>query len=161
MLALVVVDNLVLFYAFWELVGFSSYLLIGFWFTRDKAVQANKKAFIMNRIGDIGLLTAICIFLPISILLILIQLFGTQWPYCTIHTLNDGIWIAPLRVSLRMAIHCLRRHIFSRRGQIGTVPATYLAARCHGGADFGFGAYPCRYHGGRRCVFIGQGLSDV
>jgi len=61
MLALVVVDNLVLFYAFWELVGFSSYLLIGFWFTKDKAVQANKKAFIMNRIGDIGLLSAIII----------------------------------------------------------------------------------------------------
>ncbi|MDP9079696.1 MAG: NADH-quinone oxidoreductase subunit L [Bacteroidota bacterium] len=61
MLALVVVDNLVLFYIFWELVGFSSYLLIGFWFTRHKAVQANKKAFIMNRIGDIGLLTAIII----------------------------------------------------------------------------------------------------
>lgn len=61
MLALVVVDNLVLFYMCWELVGFSSYLLIGFWFTRHKAVQANKKAFIMNRIGDIGLLTAILI----------------------------------------------------------------------------------------------------
>jgi NADH-quinone oxidoreductase subunit L len=61
MLALVVADNLVLFYAFWELVGFSSYLLIGFWYKRDKAVQANKKAFIMNRIGDIGLLTAIAI----------------------------------------------------------------------------------------------------
>lgn len=61
MLALVVTDSLVLFYAFWELVGFSSYLLIGFWFTRDKAVQANKKAFIINRIGDIGLLSAIII----------------------------------------------------------------------------------------------------
>jgi NADH-quinone oxidoreductase subunit L len=61
MLGLVVVDSLVLFYAFWELVGFSSYLLIGFWFTKDKAVQANKKAFIMNRIGDIGLLSAIII----------------------------------------------------------------------------------------------------
>lgn len=61
MLALVVADNLVLLYAFWELVGFSSYLLIGFWNTRDKAVQANKKAFIMNRIGDIGLLAGIMI----------------------------------------------------------------------------------------------------
>ena len=61
MLALVVVDSLVTFYAFWELVGFSSYLLIGFWFDRPAAVQANKKAFIMNRIGDIGLLTAIII----------------------------------------------------------------------------------------------------
>ncbi|MBB6128275.1 NADH-quinone oxidoreductase subunit L [Mucilaginibacter lappiensis] len=61
MLALVVVDSLILFYAFWELVGFSSYLLIGFWFTKDKAVKANKKAFIMNRVGDIGLLSAIII----------------------------------------------------------------------------------------------------
>lgn len=61
MLALVVVDNMILLYAFWELVGFSSYLLIGFWNTRDKAVQANKKAFIMNRIGDIGLLVAILV----------------------------------------------------------------------------------------------------
>lgn len=61
MLALVVVDNLILLYAFWEMVGFSSYLLIGFWYTRESAVIANKKAFIMNRIGDIGLLTAIII----------------------------------------------------------------------------------------------------
>jgi NADH-quinone oxidoreductase subunit L len=61
MLALVIVDSLVLLYAFWELVGFSSYLLIGFWFTRESAIHANKKAFIMNRIGDIGLLTAIII----------------------------------------------------------------------------------------------------
>lgn len=68
MLALVVVDNMILLYAFWELVGFSSYLLIGFWNTRDKAVQANKKAFVMNRIGDIGLLAAI---------LILFAQFGT------------------------------------------------------------------------------------
>ncbi|MCO5936203.1 NADH-quinone oxidoreductase subunit L [Mucilaginibacter sp. RB4R14] len=61
MLALVVVDNLILLYAFWEMVGFSSYLLIGFWFTRESAIIANKKAFIMNRIGDIGLLSAIII----------------------------------------------------------------------------------------------------
>jgi NADH-quinone oxidoreductase subunit L len=61
MLALVIADSLITFYAFWELVGFSSYLLIGFWYDRDKAVAANKKAFIMNRIGDIGLLTAIII----------------------------------------------------------------------------------------------------
>jgi NADH-quinone oxidoreductase subunit L len=61
MLALVIVDNILLLYAFWELVGFSSYLLIGFWFTREKAVQANKKAFLMNRIGDVGLLAAMII----------------------------------------------------------------------------------------------------
>jgi NADH-quinone oxidoreductase subunit L len=76
MLGLVVVDSLVLFYAFWELVGFSSYLLIGFWFTRDKAVQANKKAFIMNRIGDIGLLSAIIILFAQFHTFDIVQLFA-------------------------------------------------------------------------------------
>lgn len=56
MLGLVMADNLLLIFIFWELVGFCSYLLIGFWFDRPAAVQANKKAFLVNRIGDIGLL---------------------------------------------------------------------------------------------------------
>ena len=78
MLGLVVVDNLFLFYAFWELVGFSSYLLIGFWFTKAKAVQANKKAFLMNRIGDVGLLIAIIILFTQFHTADLIQLFGNN-----------------------------------------------------------------------------------
>jgi NADH-quinone oxidoreductase subunit L len=78
MLALVVVDNLVLFYAFWELVGFSSYLLIGFWYTKPKAIIANKKAFIMNRIGDIGLLTGIAILFAVYHSFDIDQLFGAQ-----------------------------------------------------------------------------------
>ncbi len=61
MFGLVIADNLLLIYMFWELVGFSSYLLIGFWFTRESAVRANKKAFIMNRLGDLGFLTGIMI----------------------------------------------------------------------------------------------------
>lgn len=78
MLALVVIDNLILFYVFWELVGFSSYLLIGFWFTRSKAVLANKKAFIMNRIGDIGLLVAIAILFAVYHTFDIDQLFGAN-----------------------------------------------------------------------------------
>lgn len=61
MLGLLVVDNLLLMYIFWELVGFASYLLIGFWYTRESAVQANKKAFLINRIGDLGFLIGIAI----------------------------------------------------------------------------------------------------
>jgi len=76
MMALVVVDNLVLFYIFWELVGFSSYLLIGFWYTRPKAIIANKKAFIMNRIGDIGLLSGIIILYISFHTFDITQLFG-------------------------------------------------------------------------------------
>src|SRR5690606_10493388 len=54
MLGVTVSLNLLQLYIFWELVGFASYLLIGFWFTKETAVQANKKAFLINRIGDIG-----------------------------------------------------------------------------------------------------------
>lgn len=91
MLALVVVDNLVLFYAFWELVGFSSYLLIGFWFTKDKAVQANKKAFIMNRIGDIGLLSAIIILFAMYSTFDINALFGHEG-MLSISAIRDGQW---------------------------------------------------------------------
>jgi len=78
MLALVVMDNLLLLYAFWELVGFASYLLIGFWFTREKAVQANKKAFIMNRIGDVALLTGIMLIYAHYHTFDLVTLFGAH-----------------------------------------------------------------------------------
>lgn len=61
MLGLVVADNLLLMYVFWELVGFASYLLIGYWFTKDSAAKANMKAFIVNRIGDVGLLIGIAL----------------------------------------------------------------------------------------------------
>ena len=59
MLGLVLVANVLVLYAFWELVGVSSYLLIGFWHERPAAAAAAKKAFIITRIGDLGLLIAI------------------------------------------------------------------------------------------------------
>ncbi len=95
MLALVVADNLVLFYAFWELVGFSSYLLIGFWFKKDKAVQANKKAFIMNRIGDIGLLTAIFIIYAVFHTFDIDRLFGNRSIIKSVGYLTNGEWFSP------------------------------------------------------------------
>lgn len=59
MLGLVLSSNLFQTYVFWELVGVSSYLLIGFWYKRQSASFAAKKAFIMNRIGDFCLLTGV------------------------------------------------------------------------------------------------------
>ena len=59
MLGLVLADNLVIIYVFWELVGVSSYLLIGFWFDRPAAAAAARKAFLVTRLGDIGFLLAI------------------------------------------------------------------------------------------------------
>ena len=58
MLMLVLADNFVLLFLGWEGVGTCSYLLISFWFERDSAASAGKKAFVTNRIGDFGLMGA-------------------------------------------------------------------------------------------------------
>lgn len=68
MLGVVVSGNLLILYGFWELVGLSSYLLIGFWYKKTAAINASKKAFLVNRIGDIGFLIGI---------FLVYQFFGT------------------------------------------------------------------------------------
>ena len=68
MTGIVLASNFVMMFIFWELVGFSSYLLIGHWFQKDSAAEAAKKAFLVNRIGDFGFMIGI---------LMLWGLFGT------------------------------------------------------------------------------------
>jgi NADH-quinone oxidoreductase subunit L len=68
MLTLVLAGNYLQMFIGWEGVGLASYLLIGFWFTKDSAASAGKKAFIVNRIGDLGFLIA---------LFLLIEHFGS------------------------------------------------------------------------------------
>jgi NADH-quinone oxidoreductase subunit L len=68
MLTLVLANNYLMMFIGWEGVGLASYLLIGFWFTKDSAASAGKKAFIVNRIGDFGFLIGI---------FLLIQHFGS------------------------------------------------------------------------------------
>lgn len=68
MLLLVVAGHLLVLFVGWEGVGLASYLLIGFWYTRPAAAQAATKAFVMNRIGDLGFLLG---------LLLTFYLFGT------------------------------------------------------------------------------------
>ncbi len=59
MLGLVLAENLVMLFVFWEMVGLCSYLLIGFWFERPAARAAATKAFVVTRLGDLGFLSAI------------------------------------------------------------------------------------------------------
>jgi NADH-quinone oxidoreductase subunit L len=59
MTGLVLADNFIVLYAFWEGVGLCSYLLIGFWFTKPAAAAAARKAFLVTRIGDLGFLLGI------------------------------------------------------------------------------------------------------
>ncbi len=61
MLGIVLTDNLLMMYIFWELVGLSSYLLIGFWYEKKSAADAGKKAFLTNRVGDLGMFIGILI----------------------------------------------------------------------------------------------------
>src|ERR1700685_2000213 len=68
MLTLILANNYLVMFIGWEGVGLASYLLIGFWFTKDSAASAGKKAFIVNRIGDFGFLIA---------LFLMIQHFGS------------------------------------------------------------------------------------
>ena len=68
MLTLVLAKNYLMMFIGWEGVGLASYLLIGFWFTKDSAAAAGKKAFIVNRVGDFGFLIA---------LFLMIQRYGT------------------------------------------------------------------------------------
>jgi NADH-quinone oxidoreductase subunit L len=59
MLGIVLANNFVMLFIFWELVGFTSYVLIGHWFERDAAAEAMKKAFLTTRVGDFGFMLGI------------------------------------------------------------------------------------------------------
>jgi NADH-quinone oxidoreductase subunit L len=62
MLGIVMADSLLLLFFFWELVGFSSYMLVGHWMEKPAAAKAAFKAFVVNRIGDAGFLVGLMIF---------------------------------------------------------------------------------------------------
>ena len=65
MLGIVMANSLLFIFIFWELVGLSSYLLIGFWFQKDAPAHASQKAFIVNRIGDLGFLAGMLLLFSV------------------------------------------------------------------------------------------------
>ena len=85
MLGIVLSDNLFSIYIFWELVGLSSYLLIGFFFEKDSAADAQKKAFLANRVGDIGM------WLGILILYSQFHTFSFEQIYANLAAGNFGL----------------------------------------------------------------------
>ena len=66
MTGIVLADNLVMMFIFWELVGLSSYLLIGHWFEKPSACDAAKKAFLTNRVGDFGFMIGILLLFGLN-----------------------------------------------------------------------------------------------
>jgi NADH-quinone oxidoreductase subunit L len=131
MLMLVMGSNLLITFIGWEGVGLCSYLLIGFWYTNPDYNYAARKAFVMNRIGDVGMVLA---------MVLLFQRFGTleyaaSWNMATggTGTTDDG----------RRHPAALRR----RHGQERAASALHLAARCHGRSHAGERADPRRHDG--------------
>jgi len=93
MLFLVVSDNLLGIYIGWELVGLCSYLLIGFWFEKDSAANACKKAFLTTRVGDVGM------FIGMMMLFTKFQtlsLYGEDGIFAEAAGLNTGdmVWLS-------------------------------------------------------------------
>jgi NADH-quinone oxidoreductase subunit L len=87
MLMLVLADNFLLLFVFWEGVGLCSYFLIGFWFKRRSAANAARKAFIVNRIGDLGFGLAIMwVFAALGT----ISFYGDDGVFARIGELSQG-----------------------------------------------------------------------
>ena len=133
MLVLVLSANYLGVFLGWEGVGLASYLLIGFWQHKHSAAAAAKKAFVINRVGDIGLSLAIAL---------MFTTFGTtDFAAISAATGDAG------------AGHAQRPRPAAparRLRQVGPGPAAGLAARRHGGPDPGLGPHPRGDHGHRR-----------
>jgi NADH-quinone oxidoreductase subunit L len=93
MLTLVLANNYLLMFIGWEGVGLASYLLIGFWFTKDSAASAGKKAFIVNRIGDFGFLIGLFLLIQHFGSLNFVQVFDQVQPLAT-ETAGAGLLTA-------------------------------------------------------------------
>ena len=114
MLGIVLADNFVMMFIFWELVGLSSYLLIGHWYERPQAADAANKAFLANRIGDFGFMLGILMlwglcgtvnFADLNASLLGYQAKGISdiLPYLTVASLL--IFCGPLGKSAQVPLH--------------------------------------------------------
>lgn len=97
MLLLVLADNLLVVFAAWELVGLSSYLLIGFWYTKSAPGLAAKKAFITNRVGDVGFALG---------LMGLVVVFGSLDIHTVLAGIEAGALTGPAATVIALLIFC-------------------------------------------------------
>ncbi len=144
MLLLVLADNFLLVFAGWELVGLCSYLLIGFWYRRRSAALAAKKAFLVNRVGDVGF--------ALGMMLIWVNLGTLRHP-------PDDRANRRARPDRHHGHRSAR--VRGRGRQERPVPAPRLAARRHGGPHSGLGPHPCGDHGQRRRLPHRPGQPDL
>jgi hypothetical protein len=138
MLTLVLANNYLLMFVGWEGVGLASYLLIGFFFRKDSAANAGKKAFITNRVGDFGFVIA---------LFLLIQHFGTL-QYSSAH--RQDLFACRSKTSCGLLTRHRPADAGRRLRQERADSALRLAAGRDGGPHAGLRPHPRRHHGHRR-----------
>lgn len=107
MLTLVIANNVLLMFMAWELVGLTSYLLIGFWFEKPSAMRACKKAFLVTRVGDVGFLAGmILLYLQTGTL----NLFGEAGMFEHLNKLQGfvqvGPWMLPMAALAGILLFC-------------------------------------------------------
>ena len=132
MLLLVLADNYLVLFVGWEGVGLASYLLIGFWQHKPTAATAAKKAFVVNRVGDLGMSVAI---------MLMLATFGSS----AFIDVNEGMPAAGGTTATIMGLLLL----LARLRQVRPGAAAVLAAGRDGRPDPGVGADPRRHHGDR------------
>jgi NADH-quinone oxidoreductase subunit L len=131
----------------WELVGLCSFGLIGHWWEEKPNSDAALKAFLTNRVGDIGLLCG---------MIILYFAAGGTFSVIDINTHGQPGGDPPLPAAGGLAVADHRGDV-----QVRSVRAPHLAARRHGRTDSGVGAHPRRHHGGSRHLHGGPPLRSV
>ncbi len=148
MLGVVIANSLLLLFMCWELVGLTSYLLIGFWYQKPSAAAAAKKAFLTTRVGDVFFL------------------LGMVWLFAQTGTLlfydNGAGSMEPLALGGLLVHHaalgtdgCGRDRAADLCGSGGKErpgAAACVAAGCDGRPDAGVGADSCGDDGGGGCV---------
>ncbi len=97
MLGLVLAANFFVIFIFWELVGLSSYLLIGFWFEKKSASDAGKKAFITTRTGDLGFMVGVFIIYSVT---------GSFAFHDAFEAVREGVLAGPLLTAAAICIFC-------------------------------------------------------
>lgn len=102
MAGLLAAGNLLTLFMFWELVGISSWLLIGFWYQKNAAGLAAQQAFLVNRIGDAGFLLAIALLFVFGGHTAFEQPNAGQWPGLVSHFIGFGLLLAALTKSAQL-----------------------------------------------------------
>ncbi len=134
MLMLVMSNNFLQLFFGWEAVGLVSYLLIGFWYTRETAIYANLKAFLVNRVGDFGFLLGIAAVLMYAGSLDYAQVFAAapQLSGQTIEIFNGHPWAVPTVICILLFIGAMGKsaqvplHVWLPDSMEGPTPISAL-----------------------------------